>query len=129
MLRSRSNQVMRSVLYQPASSRRRRAASTSCLVHQPGWSVTVVVPVELCLTCCEFARTFALNIIMSLLICNRIELIHNDKRFRKVPWNFLKRSCVYWPCHIQWRKLLMASFTFRINLHTSAYSDFYFKSS
>lgn len=55
-----------------------------------------------------------LKILMSLLICNWMELI---KCLGKVWWNFLMRSCVYWPCHSQQRELLMTGFTFRIYLH------------
>lgn len=51
---------------------------------------------------------------LCLLICNWMELI---KCLGKVHWNFLMRSCVYWPCHSQQREFLMTGFTFVIHLH------------
>lgn len=51
---------------------------------------------------------------MALLIFNQMELI---KCLCKVHWNFLMRSCVYWPCYCQQRELLMTGFTFLLHLH------------
>lgn len=55
-----------------------------------------------------------LNILLSLFICNWMELI---KFLGEVHWNFLMRSCVNWPCHSQQRELLMTGFTFLSYLH------------
>lgn len=60
-----------------------------------------------------------LNVLVSLLIFNWMELI---KCLGKVHWNFLMRSCVYWPCYCQHRELLMTGFTFLIHLHICFWS-------